>query len=195
MPGTAISEQQVADRLGISRIPVREALQALARDGLVEIYPSRGTFVARLSSDDLRELYQVREALEGAAAGLAADYGQPRQIDRLTDCVARALTLARAEPTAGRRDDEKLFELGASLHDTVAEASANSRLRTLLTNLKPSITRARVMGYGSYRNPVEIWEEHRRVVEAVQAHDASLAERMMRAHIRSAYRSIRSGPD
>ena len=71
-PGSAISEAERAEALGMSRSPVREALRQLAQDGLVEIFPKRGTFVTELSARDVREAFELREAIETACARLAA---------------------------------------------------------------------------------------------------------------------------
>jgi len=80
LPDQPISERQIAAELKIGRTPVREAMRALAQDGLLEIVPARGTFVRSISDNQLRELYEVRQALEGQAAELAARNGATQKL-------------------------------------------------------------------------------------------------------------------
>ncbi len=119
LPGWAISEADRAEALRTSRTPIREALQALAQEGLVEIFPKRGTFVARLSARDVRESFELREAVETACARLAAE--------RRTDADLERMRAAAIDPTARPADDGHYSRL-ADFHHVIVLAAQNRYL-------------------------------------------------------------------
>ena len=111
LPGEALPASEWAEALGISRTPVREAIQLLAQEGLVEVFPKRSTFVARLSVRDVRESFEIRQAIEGFAARLAAK--------RRTEDHIAAMRTALTEPA----DDS--YDSGADFHELVVQAADN----------------------------------------------------------------------
>jgi DNA-binding GntR family transcriptional regulator len=178
-PGQPLTEQHLAAELAISRTPVREALQALAREGFVSIFPNRGTFVAALSLADIRELYELREALEGQVARLAAERATAADPSALEAVVARAAEQMHAP--------DQLVETGSEFHRLLARIAGNRRIQEILVNLEQSTARARLMRYGSADSRRDVWAEHRSIMEAVGRHDPDEAQRLMRSHIRLAY--------
>jgi DNA-binding GntR family transcriptional regulator len=179
LPGQPLTEQQLAEELAISRTPVREALQALAREGFVSIFPNRGTFVAAPSLADIRELYELREALEGQVARLAAERATAADHSEVEAVVARAADQMDAP--------DQLVETGSQFHRLLARIAGNRRIQEILVNLEQSTARARLMRYGAAEGPRDVWAEHRAIMEAVARHDPDVAERLMRSHIRLAY--------
>lgn len=173
-PGEPLSEQALADELGMSRTPIREAFRGLRRDGLVQTIPGRGTFVVSLSAEELRELYEFREVLEGQAARLAAERATEGELDDL-----------RAIDARGRHADgsDELLALGVEFHELVAQMSRNRRISEALYGLEHQTHAARILGY---RLMPGIWAEHTGIVEAIVKRDAEQAERLGRAHIRAA---------
>ena len=158
----------------MSRTPIREAFRGLRRDGLVQTLPGRGTFVASLSADELRDLYEFREVLEGQAAHLAAERGTESEIDdlRLVDSRGR-----------DARSSEDLVSLGVEFHELGATMSRNRRIADALYGLEHQTHAARILGF---RLMPHIWDEHSGICEAIVARDADLAERLARSHIRAA---------
>lgn len=194
-PGDPLSEQQLAAELGVSRTPIRQALQQLEREGFVQVLPSRGTFVAELSPDDLRDVYQLREILEGQAARLAAEAhareGMGHLVAQLQTILDEAWTQIRqhsdglqAKPPASAQ--KELHRLGIRFHGVLAQMAGNRRLHEVLLGLEVTATRARLL-HGSFRDPREAWTDHAEVLDAVRAGDADGAERVMRRHIYKAY--------
>lgn len=174
MPGDALSESEWAETLGISRTPVREAFQMLSIEGLVEILPKRGTLVARLSVRDVRESFELREAIEGYAARLAAERRSEEQL-----AAMRATLRAIDDP----------YSTGASFHGLVVEASDNAYLLDSFTSAEGRIDLAsrlatRATGSGS------VSTSHEEVLEAIERGDAEAAEAAMRRHLREHARNL-----
>ncbi len=193
--GDPLSEDQLTQELGMSRTPVREALQALAREGFVQVLPARGTFVAGLSADDLREIFEFREALESQTARLAAERSTSRDIAELSETVALVREphpCSSAGPVFDFREMlqrvEEYHRTGREFHGCVARVAGNYRLQEALSNLLCLTIPTRV-GYGLSRRE-SIQAEHVEIVEAIRQHDAEAAESLMRHHIRSTYESL-----
>lgn len=167
--GAPISEAELAAGMGVSRTPVREALQALVHEGLVEVYPKRGSFVARLSEADARDSFELRDAIETAAARLAARRRTPEQLE----AMAAALGAAVVEPSYYRASD---------FHRLVVEASRN---RYLLDAFLAVAGRTELVSRVAARlEPgAVIAENHRPIYEAIAASDPDEAEEAMRRHL------------
>jgi DNA-binding GntR family transcriptional regulator len=179
-PAAPLSEYQLADLLQVSRTPVREALKRLGHEGLVRSIPNRGAFVAELSVQDIREIYQIREQLESHAARIATETLSTAAIDELEEELARAAALA----AKGRVKDT--FESDIHLHKRIIDATKNRRLATILATLDDQVRRIRAI---SPRTPGRLeatLREHRDVVGRIKKRDASGAEVAMRHHLRAA---------
>ncbi len=155
-PGEPLREATMAEQLGVSKTPVREALARLEQEGLVETTSFKGAVVSAYSATDLVEIYELRELLEGAAARAAATSASEETLARLAAIVAQS-----------------------------RELRANERIRALIENLKAHLTRiGRLTEEIPGRVKASV-EEHAAIVDAISARDADRAERSMRAHIRS----------
>lgn len=182
-PGSRLVEDRLAAQLAVSRNPVREALHALAAEGLVEVFPRRGAVVAMLSSAEAEELFDVRTALEGLAASLAA-----RRSNAAHAPLRAILDRARQATEAGRLDE--LAALNSAFHAAVVQLSGNAYLAMVTT---PVLQRAEWM----YRQSVEAraphsWAEHLALLEAIAAGDERGAEATAVAHVAAARASFRS---
>lgn len=186
-PGEPLSEQQLAAELGVSRTPIRQALQQLEREGFVQVLPSRGTFVAELSLADLHDIYQLREILEGQVARLAAEARTKEDVAYLRSIIDEAQSqISRHSNHPPRESFKELHRLGSEYHAVLSQVAGNRRLYEVLLGLELSATRARLL-HGSFRDPHETWQDHAEVVDAVGDGDADRAESAMRRHIRKAY--------
>jgi DNA-binding GntR family transcriptional regulator len=177
-PGERLLDQEIADKLGVSRTPVREALNRLGAEGLVSIIPRRGVFVTDLSPEDIRDLYQVREVLEVLAVRLAVplltdkDFAQLRQI---SDAFKAALD---------RDDHMTCFKLDREFHDKLAELSGNAKLREINEHLGSSIQISRWRHCQDGSRHQLSFEEHEEIMDALAQRDADLASHLIRNHIR-----------
>jgi DNA-binding GntR family transcriptional regulator len=188
-PGTHLQEEEIAEQLGISRAPVREALRLLAAEDLVTIAPRRGAIVKALSPQEFLDAYQVREALEVLAIRLA--------IPRLAETDLQALRDLHGEMmlSAARSDVEGFFEANTAFHTTLVEASGNARLRELYRLLMNQLQRHRMRSM-SLRGGIErSLAEHAAILEAVTRRDAEAAGRLLGEHIRMPQRFLDAAPD
>jgi DNA-binding GntR family transcriptional regulator len=181
-PGQAIRETALAEELGISRTPIREALQRLARDGLVRLDARNGASVGELSLEAIRELYDLREILEGSTARFAALNARPSEHQRLEAILARE---------ADQLDDPaKLAKLNKLFHRTLCDAAGNRYLSSAVATFSTTLLLLGPTTLAASHRAGESHAEHRCVVEAITAGNPDRAEEIMRAHIRRA-REIR----
>ena len=173
-----LNEVEIAGELGVSRGPIREALQRLASDGLVELQAHRGAFVRRLGPAEVRDLFEVRMALETTAARLAAQRATDAQLADLD-----ALVHAGAEPI-GHADVR--FQGARDLHARLAEATGNPALAAHLTLVNQELRLLRTRSGEVPARAEHAAAEHAAIVAAVRAGDADGAAAAMEAHLRSA---------
>jgi DNA-binding GntR family transcriptional regulator len=178
-PGEPLREATMADQLGVSKTPVREALARLEQEGLVETTSFKGAVVSGYSSTDLQEIYELRELLEGAAARAAAASASEETLRRLAVLVAESAELAAND------DLEGLAALLGAFDLLIYEQVANERIRALIENLKAHLARIGRLTEDIPGRVKASVEEHAAIVEAIAAHDPDGAERAMRTHIRS----------
>ncbi|MGW1748421.1 GntR family transcriptional regulator [Streptomyces sp. NPDC002092] len=178
-PGDRLVERELADRFGVSRVPVREAIRALVAEGFVHFETPRRTVVRRLTPHDVQELFELREALEVYAAGLAAARATPQDLAQ----VEELLDLAAAATEAG--DAEAITDVNSRLHDRIVAMAGNS----LLTEaLEPVAGRLRWMTRRNEEWP-QLLVEHRELYEAIASGDPDRARTHALAHVRTNYRS------
>jgi DNA-binding GntR family transcriptional regulator len=180
-PGTPLRELKLAETLGTSRTPVREALARLEGDSLVVRHPSRGTMIAELDHTMVEELYVMREVLEGTAAALAAR--------RASDGEIVALRQIADRDRQADRDPERLAKNNKLFHQALYRSAHNRYLLKSLSVLRDAMA---LLGQTTLsltgRSDTAI-EEHVALVTAIERHDPVAAEAEARAHIRAAYRS------
>lgn len=177
-PGESLSETALSAALGVSRTPIREACQRLAREGLVKLVPGRGAFVAEISIPDVAELFQMREALEPFAARLAARNPNRDVIDELI----RELDASELhDPSAV----DPYYALSARLDAAILEMAGNRRLSSALHEVWTQVARARRAASTSTSRLQESAEEHRATLIAIRDRDEDGAFRLMAKHVAS----------
>ncbi len=176
-PGERLRESELADFVGLSRTPVREALSRLEAEGLVAHDATRGVVVAELDYNMVTELYFMREVLEGTAARLAAQHTSDVELSILDDhCQQYEQQL---------NDSSALAPANRRFHETLYRCSHNRYLLNMVTLLHDALS---LLGGTTLSDPdraAETLREHRAVVTAIRARDANGAEEAMRAHIRA----------
>ncbi len=179
-PRERLMEIQMAEELGVSRTPIREALRKLELEGFIVMVPRKGAYVSDLSFKDIADVFEIRAALEGLAAGLAAE----RITEEELEWMERLLVEKQEAIT--QDDIGKLVEVDTKFHELMYQASRNVRLGSIISNLREQIQRFRLTSL-SYpgRNKLSL-EEHKKIVEAIQARDYQLARQLATEHIENA---------
>lgn len=187
--GAKVSEAELASRYGVSRGPLREAIRDLEGLRLVERKPHAGVRVVALDCDELQEIFTIREALEGMAARLAATEMSSDDISALREL------LDLHESKVKESDGQSYFRQHGDLdfHLRILKGSGNQRLYTLMGDeLYQLILMYRRQSSQRPSRPQRALEEHRRICNAIEAHDPELAEMLMRRHIQGARNSLQN---
>jgi DNA-binding GntR family transcriptional regulator len=171
-PGTRLVERQMCELLGVSRTLVREALRQLEAEGLVQILPYRGPIVARMSAAEVRELYEVRGALEGVAARRCAERASAAQLAHLNECVERMVAAQRRGDAYTHRQQVGEF------YDQVREAAGNTVLQNQLTALGSRLAWLRAVSLSRPERASVAVQDEQRLLAALQARDGQLARRL-----------------
>ncbi len=183
-PGSKINEQEIAARFGVSRGPLREALQRLEQRRLVERIPHVGARVATLTEARLNDLYQVRAELEAMACRLAARRIDPEQLAQLHRLLDRQERVFSSQPITEFQDD-------IDFHYGIIQASGNQTLIATLTgDLYHQLQMYRYQ-CSSGRRPLEALAQHRAILAAIADGDGELAAMLMRRHIEAGARHTR----
>jgi DNA-binding GntR family transcriptional regulator len=179
-PRERLMEIQMAEELGVSRTPIREALRKLELEGFIVMVPRKGAYVSDLSFKDIADVFEIRAALEGLAAGLAAERITEEELERMERL------LVEKQEAITQDDIGKLVDVDTKFHELMYQASRNVRLGSIISNLREQIQRFRLTSL-SYpgRNKLSL-EEHKNIVEAIQARDSQLARQLAQEHIENA---------
>ena len=178
--GDHLVESKIAQQLNISRGPVREAFKLLRAEGLVEEEPRRGTFVARLEAADVREVYELRAAIEGRAALLLAT-----SADSLGLAELRALA-DRIDDAVRAQDFPRVSRADIDFHEALCRLSGNSRLLEVFLRYIPVMRSLLRLDERVYSSADEIALQHRPLLEAIEAGDAARAARLCEEHCEQA---------
>ncbi len=180
-PGQRLMEMKLADRMGVSRTPVREAIQMLEKDGLVVTVPHRGAVVADIRDKDLREVLEVREALEVLAVRLASQ--------RMSEEAFGHLEAAEAVfETAISREEVDLIEMAEAdqeFHHVIYEGAENDKLLLLAHNMREQMYRFRIEHLKTPESRKQLASDHRHILESLRARDPEGAAERIVAHLRS----------
>jgi DNA-binding GntR family transcriptional regulator len=177
LPGSRISEARLAAQLNVSKTPVREALLRLEDIGLIVSDGNRGARVVRPSAESIQHAFEVRMALEGFTARLAAASAAPADHALLRDLAEQSLRRAEAGDGAGFRQFDQ------QLHGAIARATGNELLSRLVGNAYTLVWALRQRDTPSIGYQVGCAQEHLRIVDAITTHDATRAEAEMTGHI------------
>jgi DNA-binding GntR family transcriptional regulator len=177
--GEKLSEARLAQRFGVSRMPVREAFKELEGAGFVTVERRRGTFVKGLSRSEILDLFEVREAVEGMAARLCANRANNEIVARIDEVMTALAEAAEAGDNDGYSAADEL------LHALIAEGAGNDRLMDHYRLLVQQLHRGLLSSIVTRREGrmERSLAEHWAVVQSIRAHDADAAERAMRAHV------------
>lgn len=188
-PGERIMEIQLAEELGVSRTPVREAIRKLELEGYVVMMPRRGTYVANMSIRDINEIFEIRTALESLSNGLAAEHITDEELEHLQ----RLLVIIGGYIKDG--NIEKIVETDIEFHDLMYHAARNQRLVGIISNLRDQLTRFRTLSM-SYPGRLEATlDEHRTIVEAIANGDRKAASKAAEQHMENSEKTLLKAMD
>ena len=176
-PGAALSEKDLADRYGVSRQPVREALINLCKAGFVEIQPRRGSFVVKISLDLMRQARFVRESIEVAVVRRASISFDPAVRQRIDGILARQDDLAAAQSHYPFQREDEAF------HAALAEGAGFPTAWATLETIKAHMDRVCHLALPLPETLPKLVDEHRRIVNAIDDHDADRAEVALKVHL------------
>ena len=175
--GQRLMEVQLAEQLGVSRTPIREAIRKLELEGLVVMLPRKGAYVANMSFKDLIDVLEIRATLEGLAASLAAER-------RSDDDVVELEKLSKEFETCVREADvEGVLKKDVDFHEKIFLMANNKKLYQLITSLWEQVHRFRVTYVSNYDASLSLVDEHNRILEAIKAGDTELAKKYATEHI------------
>ena len=188
-PGTRMMEIELADSMGVSRTPVREAIRQLEKDGLVTIEPRKGAYASEISPEDMEAMLVVREPLEGLATYLATQTMTDEEladIKQVNDEYESALKSG---------DKEKMIQADTHFHNLITQASHNRYLISILLDLQEQVLRFRYIYFKSGKRAEDVVNEHKMILKSLEKRDAEAAKRYSIEHIVSLRESIASEGD
>ena len=184
-PGSIVSERELQERLGVGRTPVREALQRLENERLIEVYPRRGIFVSNVNVLDLAVLSEVRTVLEGFAARMAAERSTAE------DREATSALIADLDELSAAADERRLIHLDQRIHRHVYRCTHNPFLEATLDGYYVLTLRIWFLALDRVSRLGDAVQEHRELLEAIRDGDPERAEDAMRRHVAGFEEAIR----
>ena len=183
-PGERLMEIQLANKLGVSRTPVREAIRKLELEGLVLMIPRRGAEVADITEKSLRDVLEVRRALEELAVGLACERISEEDVEKLKEAAKNF------EQTLQSGDVTEYAEADVKFHDIIYFATENQRLIQLLYNLREQMYRYRVEYLKRKEVHPILLEEHEYIIRCIEERDKENAMKAICTHIENQEKAV-----
>lgn len=176
-PGDQLGETDLANRLGVSRGPLREAMQRLVQEGLLRSERHRGLFVIELAPEDVRDIYAARLAIERCACELVMRGNRGEAVARLTEALHRLREAARTGDRLAMSEADQAF------HQTLVSSSGNSRLERMTETLLVETRMCLQVMQKAYPEPAELVEEHEKLVDAIADGDEGLLLHLIEEHM------------
>ena len=176
--GTRMMEVELADEMGVSRTPVREAIRKLEKEGLVTIEPRKGAYASDISLKDMVDTLEVREDLEGLAAALAAERMTDEQIQELTEISQKYREAVRNSET------EKMISYDEQFHRYIVACSGNKTLLQISGTVQELALRFRYLYYDDFSRYEFMPVEHQRIIDAISRHNVEEARDVADVHVK-----------
>ena len=185
VPGERLMENQLADKLGVSRTPVREALRMLELENLVELVPRKGAQVLDMSEKDITNILEVRSALEGMATSVACKKMSKEDLQQLKNMEVDF------EKAVADNDVERFVDIDEDFHDLIFSATENDKLINIFRNLRIQLYRYRMaQAKNNDTSMSTIVAHHRSIIRAIENHDAEEGASIAQGHIKYQTESI-----
>ncbi|HEY5557429.1 GntR family transcriptional regulator [Acetobacterium sp.] len=176
-PGQRLMEVQLAEEMGVSRTPVRESIRKLELEGLVKMVPRKGAYVTPMSVNDLREMMEIRRALEGLAAELAAQNASQEQIEQLY------LANQRFGEAALENDEEGIIKYDMDIHEIIYKASGNLKLLQMINSLREQMQRFRAEYVHRIEDKNPLVNQHMEIIKGIEQREGAIANTAACDHI------------
>jgi DNA-binding GntR family transcriptional regulator len=176
-PGQRLMEVQLAEEMGVSRTPVRESIRKLELEGLVKMVPRRGAYVTPMSVNDLKEMMEIRRALEGLAAELASLNATAEEIAKLYAANQRFGESAMAN------DEEGIIKNDMAIHDIIYRASGNKKLLTMINSLREQMQRFRAEYVHRIEDKTPLVNQHMEIIRKIESGESAMAKSLACEHI------------
>lgn len=186
-PGDPILEISVINELGISRTPFREALKLLQKENLINIFPRRGAFITTVSLDKIREIYQIREIVEGEVARLVAPYISEQELSKIEK---KLLTIKKLYEDTQNINTELAVKIGEELHDLIFYTLGNKTLIQVFENLKIDRNRGCDFASRGVGNALIFLDQHLEIITALKERNGIKAKNLLNKHIKDAKEAI-----
>jgi len=183
-PGERLMEVQLAQKMGVSRTPVREAIRKLELEGLVEMLPRKGAHVADLSVKDIMDVLEVRATLDGLASSLSASRINDDEIKVLRHLLDQFISYVEKDNLQGSIKKDVEF------HDVIYHSSRNDKLIQISNNLREQVQRFRVIYIKDYSSSKELIKEHETIFDAIVSRDPEAAMQAAQIHIKNQEEAI-----
>jgi DNA-binding GntR family transcriptional regulator len=187
-PNQRLVESEIAEKLGISRTPVREALRILETEGYIKRHPRGGLTVTDYSIDEIRNIYEVREALESMALKLACERATDEQIKRVIEIHEHILEIIL------RRDVDKFLELNNAFHNEMLSGCGNEQLMSLIRSFRMKNFQHQIVRVFSDSDWRRIPKQHQHYVDALQRRSTKLAYKAVHENIETVLRNLNNSP-
>lgn len=183
-PGERLMEVQLAEKMGVSRTPVREAIRKLELEGLVNMVPRKGAHVASLSPKDIVDVLEVRGALDGLATALSSTRIKEDQLKELRQVNNQFANYVEKDNLQGSIKKDVEF------HEIIYRSSGNKKLIQIVNNLREQVQRFRVIYLKDYSSPKDIAIEHIKIIEAISSRNPDIALNAAKQHIKNQEEAI-----
>lgn len=185
-PGERVMEIQLAEKLGVSRTPVREAIRKLELEGLLIMEPRKGAYVADVSLKDVVDVLEVRSSLEGLAASLAATRASEEEIQLLRE------KSTQFKECIEKSDVQGMINKDTEFHEIILQAAKNKKLTSIIESLREQVQRFRITYFTEYNMTTYLVKEHENVLDAIESRDSEKANEYAQKHIENIEKFILS---
>lgn len=185
-PGERLMELQLAERMGVSRTPIREAIRMLEQEGLAVTIPRKGAEVARMTEKDMEDVLEIRAALDELAVQLACDEITEEQVKNLK------VAMRGFEESIRTGDVKRIAEADVAFHDAIYKATGNPKLVSILSNLREQVYRYRVEYLKDEKSYPALVKEHQELLEGILKRDKKHASLVMKNHVRNQAEAVKN---
>lgn len=183
-PGERLMEIALAERLGVSRTPVREAMKKLEQENFIEMVPRKGAYVADINAKDMLDVLEIRALLEGFASALASTRMSEKELKELEKFVEKF------EKAILLEDKDSLIEIDNKFHDLIYRSTRNNKLTDLIKGLQDQFHRFRIIYFSEFDDYERISEGHKLILKAIKAQDSQMARQLAEEHINLVKQSV-----
>lgn len=191
-PGDHLSENQVAQSLGMSRTPIREAIKVLASEGLVEIHNGVGIFVKQITTKEISDLFEVRAALECAALHTALERISDQELDVIN---GKWMKLKRMIDAGSKAELSCLLELDFQFHSLIVDRCRNDFLKQVIDGIRMKIRRCQSISAIALDDEKDVINQHLEIINCMKKRDLAILSEILKKHIRKAAENILRNPN